>query len=133
MTMTSSDMDSPERDRRHPHRRVHSEEYKRRILDEYDASSRKERGELLRREGLYNSHLTQWRRAYEAGRLGDKPPSGRAAIALEKENARLRAELAKRDEELRATKAVLDIMGKASGLLRSIADRQEPPTPPSKS
>jgi putative transposase len=51
-------------------------EYKARILDEYDTADRGERGAILRREHLYSSHITEWRKAAEAGAtaaLGPKP------------------------------------------------------------
>src|SRR3954470_3962781 len=52
-----------------PRRRTFTAEYKARILDEYDALAvgSSERGGLLRREGLYSSHLAEWRKARDAG------------------------------------------------------------------
>ena len=44
-----------------PTRRRFTREFKARIVDEYDAASREERGALLRREGLYTSHISEWR------------------------------------------------------------------------
>lgn len=125
----------PARERR-PHRRAHTDEYKVRILDEYDAAA--ERGEgnaVLRREGLYTSHLTKWRRAREAGLLSinGAPAPATTPAALERENARLRAQVEKLSKQLETTNTVLDIVGKASGLLRKISDQQEPPTSSSKS
>lgn len=48
-----------------PRRRSYTAEYKERILAEYDALAvgSAERGALLRREGLYSSHLAEWRKA----------------------------------------------------------------------
>jgi transposase len=54
-------------------RRTFSAEYKRRILAEADAFPRGQVGALLRREGLYYSHLTKWRGEREAGTLADRP------------------------------------------------------------
>ena len=52
-----------------PRRRSFTAEYKARILDEYDAlpAGSTERGALLRREGLYTSHIAEWRKARDAG------------------------------------------------------------------
>ena len=71
MTMTLADgavddgVMGPRGDR--PKRRVFTAEYKARILDEYDTADRGERGAILRREHLYSSHITEWRKAAEAG------------------------------------------------------------------
>ena len=60
-----------------PRRRVFTPEYKLRMVAEYDrASTSGERGGLLRREGLYHSHIIEWRKARDAG-----PPRGRAAAS----------------------------------------------------
>ena len=65
---------TPER----PKRRTFTAEYKQRILREADAALASGPdgavGELLRREGLYSSHLTEWRRAREAGALPEAAP-----------------------------------------------------------
>ncbi len=55
-----------------PRRRSFTAEYKARILDEYDAipAGSEGRGALLRREGLYTSHLAEWRKARDAGVRG---------------------------------------------------------------
>jgi transposase-like protein len=68
MTMTMADLPTVDdvgvaarADR--PKRRRFTQEYKDRIVAEYDAAERGERGAILRREGLYTSHLVEWRRA----------------------------------------------------------------------
>ncbi len=79
-------------------------EYKRRILKEVDACRRPgEIGALLRREGLYWSHLATWRAARARGELNGsvakkrgpqaKPehPDSKRLLQLERENRRLRA------------------------------------------
>jgi transposase-like protein len=79
---------------------------------------------------LYDSHIGKWRRARDAGRLapsGTMPPA-KALSATQRENQRLRAQVQALEAELDSTKAVLDIVGKASGLLQAISDRQEPTT-----
>lgn len=130
MTMTASDMASGPVER--PTRRSFSDEYKLRMVAEYDAASgHGERGALLRREGLYQSHIGKWRTARDQGRLavGGAPAPARAQAAAERENARLRAQVQALSTELDSTKAVLDILGKASGLLQTISDQQGPKTP----
>lgn len=88
-------------------RRRFTAEYKRKILQEADACERGELGALLRREGLYSSHLIEWRRARDAGELAGLTPKKRGPKAQapdplaaqvaeqQKEIARLKAENAK--------------------------------------
>ncbi len=116
-----------------PRRRVFSAEYKLAVLAEYDAAPDGEKGSILRREGLYSSHVTEWRRARDAGALvalqaGTRKPSRHPAeIELEKlcrRHERTEAELAR-------TRLALDMMGKASALLESLvesADSDKPST-----
>ena len=76
-----------------PKRRRYTAEYKLRIVREADACTRPgEIGALLRREGLYTSHLTYWRKQRDAGALKGLPqPRGRPKPhPLEAENAELR-------------------------------------------
>jgi transposase-like protein len=84
-------------------RRTFTAEYKRRILEEADGCTKPgEVGALLRREGLYSSHLTAWRRQREAGGLaaltakkrGRRKDEEAAELArLRRENERLRKQL----------------------------------------
>src|SRR3972149_8138159 len=61
-----------------PHRRIFTAEYKRRILKEADACATPGAvGALLRREGLYSSHLVVWRRARARGELAALAPPKR--------------------------------------------------------
>jgi transposase-like protein len=108
-----------------PKRRTFTAEYKLAMIAEYDAATEPgAKGALLRREGLYSSHIIEWRRARDAGALAgvaDKPrksarsQADREAERLRTENERLRAELAK-------TKAALDVVGKAHALLGLISE-----------
>ena len=108
-----------------PKRRTFSAEYKLAMVAEYDAATEPgAKGALLRREGLYSSHIIEWRRARDAGALSGlesaprKPVRGdadREAERLRADNERLRAELAK-------TKAALDVVGKAHALLDLISE-----------
>jgi transposase len=120
-----------------PKRRRFTAAYKMEILAEYDKlTDSAERGALLRREGLYHSHVQQWRAARDQGALQaltDKP-AGRAAPSkadaqaqrLRKENERLTAELAR-------TKAALEIMGKARELLELLSESSDSDAKPTKS
>src|SRR5690606_37028925 len=62
-------------------RRRFTAEYKRKILKEADACDRGEQGALLRREGLYSSHLVEWRRARDAGEFAGLTPRKRGPKA----------------------------------------------------
>jgi transposase len=76
-------------------RRQFSAAYKRQIVAEADAcTDRGAIGALLRREGLYSSHVTNWRRELAVGTLGEKQ-RGRPAEPLVAENAQLRRENAR--------------------------------------
>ena len=127
MTMTLADaaLDdgavSPRADR--PKRRTFTAEYKAQIVAEYEAADHGERGAILRREHLYSSHLTEWRKAAEAGAtaaLGPKSPKTRDRRDREVEQLRARAERA--EAELVRTKAALEIVGKAHALLEMLSE-----------
>jgi transposase-like protein len=109
-----------------PRRRTFTAEYKDRILAEYDAlpSGSEERGALLRREGLYSSHLAEWRKARDAGALAGLENKTRRAkrIPEQVELERLRKKNADLETELARTKAALEIMGKAHALLEMLSE-----------
>lgn len=99
-------------------RRQFSAAYKRRILEEADACAEKGQvGALLRREGLYSSHLTKWRRQREAGTLDGKKRGRKAeaeaaeVAALKAENERLRRELEKARLIIDAQKKLVEVFG----------------------
>ena len=128
MTMTLADaariddgMVSPRADR--PKRRTFTAEYKAAILAEYDAADRGERGAILRREGLYSSHIVEWRKAAEAGRVSALGPKTKDRRDRELEQLRARAE--KAEAELAKTKAALDLVGKAHALLETLSESTE--------
>ena len=91
-------------------RRTFSVAYKRRILAEADACRHGQMGALLRREGLYYSHLTKWRGEREAGRLterarGPKANPDRAQVdRLARENATLKRKLEQAEAIIEAQK-----------------------------
>lgn len=109
-----------------PKRRSFTAEYKLAVLAEYEMLTEPgARGALLRREGLYSSHIQDWKRVRDAGSLDalaakpSGPKSGkseaeRRAEKLEADNARLVEELAK------ARKAN-EILGKLAGVLELLS------------
>ena len=112
-----------------PKRRTFTADCKLAILQQYEQlEDPRERGALLRREGLYHSHIEYWREARDKGALralSDKPvrqPARKAKAEnekLRKENERLTAELAR-------TKAALEVAGKAHALLELLSESAEP-------
>lgn len=105
-------------------RRRFTAEYKAGILAEYDAAEREERGAILRREGLYSSHLAEWRKVAQAGATAGLGPrtggAGRDRRDREIEQLRARAESA--EAELAKTKAALELVGKAHALLETLSE-----------
>jgi transposase-like protein len=107
-----------------PLRRRFSAEYKAAILAEYEAAPEGEKGSVLRREGLYSSQITEWRQARDAGALGGletrtrQPKRQSAEVELEK----LKRRHERTEAELARTRLALEIMGKASALLESLAE-----------
>jgi transposase-like protein len=98
---TDPDPEVPER-ARGPRR--YSASYKARILAEYERLDKAAKGALLRREGLYTSLISEWRKQRDRGALralakpaGRQPadPRDQQVARLRKENQRLQAELAK--------------------------------------
>lgn len=101
-------------------RRTFSAEYKLRILDEASACRTPgERGTLLRREGLYSSHLTNWRRELREGALAGLKPKKRGPKSdpLAVENAQLRHEIARLQARLERAETIIDVQKKLSQLL----------------
>ncbi len=107
-----------------PQRRRFTVEYKRSILRQADACKEPgEIGALLRREGLYSSHLTTWRRARDRGELAALSPKPRGPqqqvvdprdhqiSALERENERLQARLERAEALLEVQKKVSHLLG----------------------
>src|SRR5215211_3421440 len=108
-----------------PRRRSFTAEYKARILDEYDALplGSTERGALLRREGLYTSHLAEWRKARAAGARDGLAPKAQARRSPEQaELEKLRRKTERLETELAKTKLALEITGKAHALLELLSE-----------
>ena len=144
MTFTTSDMSSSDSnqsggiqgDKVGPRagqatRRIFGPAYKLAIVSEYDSLTvHGARGAMLRREGLYQSHVDKWRRARDRGALdsGDlgavrpaktkdaRPVGGDQRLVAE--NVRLTAELAK-------SKSVVAVLGKLCALLETLSESAE--------
>ena len=118
--MTEPDPEVPER-ARGPRR--YSARYKAQILEEYEGLDKAGKGALLRREGLYTSLISEWRKQRDRGALqalakpaGRQPadPRDQQVARLRKENQRLAGELAK-------ARKVIEVQGKLSALLEQLA------------
>lgn len=103
------------------HRRQFTAAYKLRILEEADACSAPgQLGALLRREGLYSSHLSEWRRLRSQGTLAALAPQRRgrpATSGTAAELIRLREENERLSRQLAAAQTVIEIQKKVSALL----------------
>lgn len=120
------DPEVPERARR----RSFTAKYKLEVLAAYEAAEPGEKGAILRREGLYSSHIVEWRRARDAGALaalaaprGRKRPDPRDAqiAALRREKERLEQELAK-------ARFVMDVQAKLQALLETLSESEDTET-----
>ena len=106
-----------------PVRRRFTAEYKLRILREADRSTEAgQLGALLRREGLYSSHLTTWRQQRDAGTLAGLTPKRRgpkpnADAPLIAENQRLSRENQRLTAQLRQAETIIEVQKKLSEIL----------------
>jgi transposase len=113
---------SPELSNR-PRRRTFTAQDKLRILAEIDGVGEGGGiGAILRREGLYSSHLTDWRRQREAGVIGGLTPAKRGPKTAEPnplaaELARLQQDNARLQQRLTRAEAIVDIQKKVAMLL----------------
>ncbi len=97
--------------------------YKLRILGEYEQLDKAGKGALLRREGLYTSLISEWRKQRDKGALaaleqrrGRPPvdPRDQKLARLERDNARLR-------DQLERARKVIEVQGELSALLGELA------------
>jgi len=113
-------------------RRQFSAEYKRRILQEHEACDELgEKGALLRREGLYSSHISTWRRQREQGELeglgsqkrGPKAdPQAIELARLKRQNERLR-------KRLEQAELIIEVQKKVSQILSIPIEEREQDDP----
>ena len=119
-----------------PTRRVFNPEYKLAMLAEYENAPNGQKGAILRREGLYSSHIIEWTRARDAGVLTSGPaepatPTKRAKKTAEQiELEKLRRRNERLESDLKKTRMALDIMGKAHALLEELSESAENDEPP---
>jgi transposase-like protein len=105
-------------------RRTFTAEYKRRVVKEADACRAPgEIGALLRREGLYSSHLTVWRAARDRGELASgattkkRGPTATAPDARDKRIAELERDNARLSKRAERAEAIAEIQKKVAALL----------------
>jgi transposase len=108
-----------------PKRRRFTADYKLQVLREAEACTRPgEIGALLRREGLYSSILSEWRKQREAGALKalSRPRGRKSAHPLEAENATLRKRAERAESELGKARRVIEVQGNVSALLGELLE-----------
>lgn len=106
-----------------PKRRRFTAKYKLEILEKADACARPgEVGELLRRESLYTSHLTYWRKQRKDGALKElgRPRGRKPGDHRDRELAELRRPAERAEVELQKAKKVIEIQGNVSALLEQM-------------
>jgi len=115
---------------RRARRRSFTAKYKLEVLAAYEAAEPGEKGAILRREGLYSSHIVEWRRARDAGALaalaqprGRKRPDPRDAQV-----ARLRKEKERLEQELAKARFVMDVQAKLQALLEQLSESADTET-----
>ncbi len=107
-----------------PRRRTFDAAYKAAILEQYDAlpMGSEQRGALLRREGLYTSHIAEWKKARDAAvRSGLAPKRKLKRNPEQVELEKLRRKNERLEAELKRTKLALEITGKAHALLEMLS------------
>ena len=102
-----------------PERRIYTAEYKRRILREVDESGPGATGALLRREGLYSSHLGTWRQQRARGELTGLAATKRGPKAdpFETERAELTHEIVRLKTELEKARTIIEVQKKSRNCL----------------
>ena len=111
-------------------RRQFSAQYRREILKTYERLERGERGALLRREGLYSSHIDAWRKQREAGVLNGLQPKKRGPKAKRHdpvvvENAVLKRRVLRLERRLKQAETIIEIQKKVSEALGIPLDSPE--------
>jgi hypothetical protein len=117
------DPEVPERARR----RTFTATYELEVLAADEAAEPGEKGAILRREGLYSSHIVEWQRALDAVALaalaqprGRQPPDPRDA-----EIARLRKEKERLEQELAKARFVMDVQAELQALLEKLSESED--------
>jgi len=117
--MSDPDPEVPERAKR----RSYSARYKLEVLAEYEGLDRDGKGALLRREGLYTSLISEWRKQRDRGALAAlaAKPGRQPVDPIERENVRLRGRVVRLTGELETARRVIEVQGKLSALLGELA------------
>jgi len=125
--VTDPDPEVPER-ARGPRR--YSAKYKVQILEEYEGLDKAGKGALLRREGLYTSLISEWRKQRDRGALAAlaKPAGRQPADPRDQQVARLRRRVEQLESELGKARKVIEVQGKLSALLEQLATNSVPET-----
>ncbi len=116
------DPEVPEKARR----RTFTAQYKQDVLAAYEAAANGEKGAILRREGLYSSLITEWRRARDASAPAApaRAPGRPAADPRDAQIARLQKEKAKLEQELAKARFVVDVQAKLHVLLETLSESE---------
>jgi transposase-like protein len=103
--------------------RRYSASYKAQILEQYEGLDKAGKGALLRREGLYTSLISEWRKQRDRGALQAlaKPAGRQPADPRDQQVARLRRENQRLAGELDKARKVIEVQGKLSALLEQLA------------
>lgn len=115
-----------------PKRRRFTAQYKREILAQADACTQTgELGALLRREGLYSSHLSKWRQAREQGELAalepkKRGPKGKRVDARDLRIAELEKQLAGERVRRERAEALVEIQKKLATMLEQLEKGETP-------
>lgn len=106
-----------------PKRRRFSKEYKLKVLTEVEAAEVGGIGAILRREGLYSSHLDQWRKERSRGELTGRAPGRKPGRPknenkpLVDENTKLARRVAQLEKKLAHAEAIIEIQKKVAALM----------------
>ena len=104
-----------------PQRRKFTAVYKARIVQEANGCTEKGQiGALLRREGLYSSQLTEWRKLYRQGALTalrDDKRGRKKTHAVERENEKLRQKVAQLERRLQQVETIIEVQKKIAAIL----------------
>jgi transposase len=108
--------------------RRYSASYKAQILEEYETLDKAGKGALLRREGLYTSLISEWRKQRDRGAMAElAKASGRPETdPRDREVARLRRRVGDLEAELDKKNKVIEVQGKLSALLEQLATDSAP-------
>lgn len=107
-----------------PQRRTFTAAYKAQLVAECDAATGPGQvGQILRREGLYSSHLTKWRQAIASGlapRRPGRPKKSEADSALQRAHDQLQRKTQRLEEDLRRAHLIIEAQKKLSELLANL-------------